>query len=151
MEKARKNSFSQVLKNTRTALGMTQRQLAARVGIKPSYVAYLETGQRRPSLKLLGRLAEVLALEKTQLFLLAFPEASSLLGSRSRVAPKTPAWHQFANDKALIARHNIQPSELRVLSQANLLGRITEPRYFLFILNAIRQAEEPEDSEPQNR
>jgi transcriptional regulator with XRE-family HTH domain len=141
MEKARKGSFNQVLKSARKALRMTQRQLATQVGVEPSYVAYLENGQRRPSLKLLGRLAEVLALEKNKLFLLAFPEASSLLGSRPRVAPKAAAWQQFANNKALIARHNIQPSELQVLSQANLLGRITEPRYCSFILNAIRQAE----------
>jgi transcriptional regulator with XRE-family HTH domain len=151
MEKVRKGSFGQVLKNARKALRITQRQLAARAGIEPSYVAYLENGQRRPSLKLLGRLAEVLALEKYQMLLLAFPETGSLLGSRSRVRPEVPAWDQFANNKALIARYNIQPNELRVLSQANLLGRITEPRFFLFILNAIRQAEEPEDSDLQKR
>jgi hypothetical protein len=42
-------------------------------------------------------------------------------------------------------RHQVKPSELEVLSQVNLLGRITTPREFVFILNAIRQAVEGEE------
>ena len=39
----------------------------------------------------------------------------------------------------------VKPRELKVLSQVNLLGKITAPRHFLFILNAIRQAVEAEE------
>jgi hypothetical protein len=96
----------------------------------------------------LSRIADVLGLEKEPLFLLAHPEASSLLGTRreptERVAPDR-VWREFSGNKALLARHNVKPRELKVLSQVNLLGKITAPRHFLFILNAIRQAVEAEE------
>jgi hypothetical protein len=66
------------------------------------------------------------------------------LGGRQRVAPRDQAWREFVNNKALLARHNVQPAELEVLSQTNLLGRIIAPRDFLFILNSIRQAADME-------
>ena len=55
-------------------------------------------------------------------------------------------WRDFAGNKALLARHNVKPREMKVLSQVNLLGKITAPRNFLFILNAIRQAVEEEEN-----
>ncbi len=144
----RKKTLGQVLKNQRAMLGLTQRELARKLDVKPSHVAYLENDRRRPSLALLSRIADVLGLEKEQLFLLAHPEASSLLGSRrepaERVAPDH-VWREFSSNKALLARHNVKPRELKVLSQVNLLGKITAPRHFLFILNAIRQAVEAEE------
>jgi transcriptional regulator with XRE-family HTH domain len=139
-----KKTLGQALKSAREALGLTQRQLAAQVGVKASHVAFLESDRRRPSLGLLSRLAEVLGLEKDKLFLLAHPEASSLLEVRRRVAPPGRAWGEFVNDKALLARHNVRPAELEVLFQTNLLGRIIAPRDFLFILNSIRQAADAE-------
>jgi len=139
-----------VLKKQREALGLTQRELARKLNVKPSHVAYLEKDRRRPSLMLLSRLAEVMGLQKEPLFLLAHPEASSLVDS-SRRAP-TPhrdpdqVWRDFAGNKALLARYNVKPREMKVLSQVNLLGKITAPRNFLFILNAIRQAVEEEEN-----
>jgi transcriptional regulator with XRE-family HTH domain len=139
-----------VLKKQREALGLTQRELARQLNVKPSHVAYLEKDRRRPSLMLLSRLAEVMGLQKEPLFLLAHPEASSLVdSSRREPAPhRDPdqVWRDFAGNKALLARHNVKPREMKVLSQVNLLGKITAPRNFLFILNAIRQAVEEEEN-----
>jgi transcriptional regulator with XRE-family HTH domain len=70
-----------VLKKQRETLGLTQRELACKLNVKPSHVAYLEKDRRRPSLMLLSRLAEVMGLQKEPLFLLAHPEASSLVDS----------------------------------------------------------------------
>lgn len=138
-----------VLKKQREALGLTQRELARQLNVKPSHVAYLEKDRRRPSLMLLSRLAEVMGLQKEPLFLLAHPEASSLVdSSRREPAPhRDPdqVWRDFSGNKALLARHNVKPREMKVLSQVNLLGKITAPRNFLFILNAIRQAVEEEE------
>jgi transcriptional regulator with XRE-family HTH domain len=53
----KKRILGQVLKNHRVALAMTQRELATKLNVKPSQVAYLETGRRRPSSALLGRIA----------------------------------------------------------------------------------------------
>lgn len=143
MKNMKNKTLGQVIKEQRETLGLTQRQLAAKLDVKPSHVAYLENGQRRPSLSLVARLADVLGLEKEQLFLLAHPEAISLIGAhREAPHPKTKdeAWKTFAADKALLARHNITAQELKVLSHVNMLGRVTAPRHFLFILNAIRQS-----------
>jgi transcriptional regulator with XRE-family HTH domain len=137
------------LKSQREILGLTQRALALKLEVKPSHVAYLEKDRRRPSLGLVSRIADVLGLEKEPLFLLAHPEASTLLtGRRDPAAPsRNPdqVWRDFTDNKAMLARHNVNPSELKVLSQVNLLGKIAAPRQFLFILNAIRQAVEEED------
>jgi len=138
-----------VLKKQREALGLTQRELACKLNVKPGHVAYLEKDRRRPSLMLLSRLAEVMGLQKEPLFLLAHPEASSLVDSSRREPaihqPPDQVWRDFSGNKALLARHNVKPREMKVLSQVNLLGKITAPRNFLFILNAIRQAVEEEE------
>jgi transcriptional regulator with XRE-family HTH domain len=144
----KKKTLGEVLKQRREALALTQRELARKLNVKPSHVAYLEKDRRRPSLGLVSRLADVMGLEKEPLFLLAHPEASSLLSARrDATAPhdRDQVWRDFAGNKALLARHNVRPRELRVLSQVNMLGKITASRNFLFILNAIRQAVEEEE------
>jgi transcriptional regulator with XRE-family HTH domain len=142
-----KKTLGQVLKSRRLAIGISQRELARRLGVKASHVGYLEGGRRRPSLSLLRRIADVLGLEKEPLFLLAHPEAKALLSSRDGAPQRSSrdqAWRTFAADKHLLRRHQITRRELKVLSQVNMLGRISSPRHFLFILNAIRQAVEEE-------
>jgi len=142
-----KKTLGKVLKDRRALLRLTQRELALKLGVKPSHVAYLEMNRRRPSLGLLSRIADVLGLPKESLFVLAHPEASSLLGTPRNAAPpqEDQAWQKFAGNEALLARHQVKPRELEVLSQVNLLGKITAPGQFVFILNAIRQAVEEEE------
>ena len=87
-------------------------------------------------------MAEVLGLPKESLFALAHPEARSFLGTPSDAAPpqdQDQAWQEFAGNEALLARHQVKPRELEMLSQVNLLGKVTAPAQFVFILNAIRQ------------
>jgi transcriptional regulator with XRE-family HTH domain len=43
--------------------GMTQEQLALEAGMERSYVSDLERGQRNPSVRAVGRLAEALSVE----------------------------------------------------------------------------------------
>ena len=70
-----------------------------------------------------------------------------MTGRREPAARRDPdqVWRDFTGNKALLARHSVKARELKVLSQVNLLGKITAPRHFLFILNAIRQAVEAEE------
>jgi len=113
--------------------------------VKPAHVAYLELDRRRPSLSLLSRIAQALDLDRERLILLSHPEARSFFGERPTVEPPQPkdqAWREFRRNKNLLARHKVSPKELKVLAQVALLGRITTPRSFLFILNSIRQAVE---------
>src|SRR5271163_3979205 len=143
----KKKTLGQVLKRRREELALTQRELASKLGVKPSHVAYLENDRRRPSLGLLSRIGAVLGLPREPLFLLAHPEARSLITSHRPPGKRNDpdhVWRAFARDKAMLALHHVKPRELRVLSQVNMLGRISAPRHFLFILNAIRQAVEEE-------
>jgi transcriptional regulator with XRE-family HTH domain len=137
-----KKTLGQVLKSQRQALGLTQRELASRAGVKASHVAHLELGKRKLTLGLLNRFAKVLKLKYEKLLILAYPEAKFLLGSRQRIASRDWAWREFINNKALLTRYNVQPRELTVLAQTNQLGRIIAPSDFLFILNSMRQAVE---------
>src|SRR5271156_951227 len=103
-----KKTLGKVLKGGRANLRLTQRELALKLNVKPSHVAYLEKDRRRPSLGLLSRIADVLGLPKESLFVLAHPEASSLLGSRRGPAERQDpdqVWRDFAGNKALLARH----------------------------------------------
>jgi transcriptional regulator with XRE-family HTH domain len=138
----KKKTLGSVLKNRREFLRLTQRELAAKLGVKASHVAYLENGRRRPSLSLLHRLSTVMGLESESIFLLAHPEAKDLIAPRDGISAERPGnvWRNFLKDRSLIARHQIKPSELRILKQVSMLGRVSSPRQFLFILNSIRQA-----------
>ena len=141
-----KKTLGQILKARRETIGLSQRELARRLGVKASHVGYLETGRRRPSLSLLSRLGDVLGLEPEPLFLLAHPEAKALL---TRCEPvrrpsRDHSWKTFRGDKGLLMRNRVTRGELRVLSEVNALGRISSPRHYLFILNAIRQAVDEE-------
>jgi transcriptional regulator with XRE-family HTH domain len=142
-----KKTLGQVLKHQRQALGLSQRELAERLNVKAAHISYIELGQRRPSLSLFAQIARVLGLERQSLFLLAHPEAGALIGALGKTAggkKKHEVWEDFRTNKSLLARHQVKPSELRVLSQINLLGKIAAPRQFLFVLNSIRQAVEEE-------
>jgi transcriptional regulator with XRE-family HTH domain len=142
---SKKKTLGSVLRARRHSLSLTQRELAAQLAVKPAHVAYLELDRRRPSLSLLSRIAQTLDLDRERLILLSHPEARSFFGERATAElpqPKDQAWREFRRNKNLLARHKVSPKELKVLAQVALLGRITTPRSFLFILNSIRQAVE---------
>jgi transcriptional regulator with XRE-family HTH domain len=143
----KKETLGSVLKERRNEFALTQRELAAKLGVKASHIAYLENGRRRPSLSLLGRIADTLDLDRRRLFLLAHPEARELItDSRDAHRPTRglQAWRKFAANRAILNRYKVTPSELKVLRNVNLLGEVSGPRQFLFILNSIRQAVDEE-------
>ncbi len=138
----KKNELGTLIRRERDAFRLTQRELAKKLGVKASHVAYIEGGLRRPSLALVRRLAETLGLDKQKLLLMTYPEARYLISlpAPSSAANRDEAWRHFASDRAMLTQHSITPAELKVLRQVSLLGRVTVPRNLLFVLNAIRQA-----------
>lgn len=139
--------LGKALQKRRHELALTQRQLAARVGVKAAHIAYIEGDRRRPSLGLLSRIADALGFDREKLFTLAHPEASLLIRPKRQVkvsSEKDEAWMKFTRDRSLLARHQVKTNELKILAQVNLLGRVSAPRNYMFILNAIRQAVEEE-------
>jgi transcriptional regulator with XRE-family HTH domain len=141
----KKITLGTTLREKREELGLTQRELAAKLGVKASHVAYLENGRRRPSLSLLRRIADVMGLDRETIFLLAHPEARELLSSETEpvhARKRDSAWQAFLKDKALQTRYKIQPLEMKILRQVNMLGQVSSPKQYLFVLNSIRQAVE---------
>jgi transcriptional regulator with XRE-family HTH domain len=138
----KKNEPGLLIRRQREALRLTQRELASKLGVKASHVAYIEGGMRRPSLAVVQRLAETLGLNKQKLLLMTYPEARHLIAPPPAGVPVAPdaAWRQFARDRAMLARHAITGAELKILRQVSLLGNVDAPRNLLFVLNAIRQA-----------
>ncbi len=138
-------TLGEIVKHRRQARGLTQRQLAEMLGVKGSHVAYLESGRRKPSFALIKHLADVLELDPQHLFLLAHPEAKSLLGSSADLVPledPAKAWQRFVSSKTLRARYHITAREIQALKHLSLLGYVLTEREFLAVLTLIRQPED---------
>ncbi|HVN63240.1 MAG TPA: helix-turn-helix transcriptional regulator [Candidatus Binataceae bacterium] len=140
----KKESLGAIIRDRRREFSLSQRALAQKLGVKGSYVAYLEGGRRRPSFALITRLADVLALDRQRLFFLSHPEAAAMVRTNGASSEGGGAWKKFAANRALVTRHRITPRELKVLREVGRLGPVASPGQFIFILNSIRQAMEPE-------
>ena len=55
--------FGRLCRSTRSALGLSQRQLALMVSISPGYLAAIETGSANPTLAVVERVGDALGLE----------------------------------------------------------------------------------------
>jgi transcriptional regulator with XRE-family HTH domain len=136
-----KRTLGSVVKEARDGARMTQRDLAAAIGVKASHIAYIENGHRRPSISLINRLAETLGLSALELLVLAHPEAKQIVeGDRPSAKKGDGAWQQFASNKAVLRRHTVTSAEIKMLKNVAMLSQVTHPGHFIFILNAIRQA-----------
>ena len=62
------NDFSKNLKKIRKSKKETQKSLAEKVGVASTYIANIEQGVRSPSLALINKLAEVLAVKTKKFF-----------------------------------------------------------------------------------
>jgi transcriptional regulator with XRE-family HTH domain len=134
------NQLGERVKSCREGLGLTQRSLAEKLGVEASHVAFIEGGRRKPSLKLVARLADILALDKQQLLVLAHPEAKELIREATHEKPRkgSPSWRRFIENHELLARYNVTDRELRALESLSLLGTVRSAKEFLAILTLIR-------------
>jgi transcriptional regulator with XRE-family HTH domain len=71
-------SFGQVIHTRRRQLGLTKQEIARQIKTSTPYVGHLENGRRRPSEKVLLRLARVLGLDRREMFFVANPQAMEL-------------------------------------------------------------------------
>jgi transcriptional regulator with XRE-family HTH domain len=136
----RNNQLGDLVKSYREGLGLTQRGLAHQLGVEASHIAFIESGRRKPSLKLTARLADTLGLDRQNLLILAHPEAKELIAEpKSEQKRRTsPAWQRFIENRELLSRYNITDRELRVLERLSLLSTVVSAKEFLTILTLIR-------------
>jgi transcriptional regulator with XRE-family HTH domain len=134
------NQLGERVRSRREGLGLTQRSLAEKLGVEASHVAFIETGRRKPSLKLVARLADILGLDRQTLLILAHPEAKELIAeTKQETQRKGPlSWQRFIKNHGLLARYNVTDRELRALENVSLLGTVRSAKEFLAILTLIR-------------
>jgi transcriptional regulator with XRE-family HTH domain len=135
-----RNKLGELLKTRREALGLTQRELAQKIGVEASHIAFIESQRRKPSLKLVARMADTLGVDRQELLVLAHPEAKALIAEPAPEPSKktTPSWQRFIRDHALLARYHVTKRELQALEQLSLLGTVLTAKEFLAILTLIR-------------
>jgi len=142
-----KNGLGRLIKQRRLELGLTQRALAAQLGVEASHVAYLEGGKRKPSLTLMARLEDSLGVSRQQIFLLSHPEAAAVVNPDA-IQPIQPRqrpandWRQFTADRAFVKRHSITRRELQAFKELGLLGYVLSRHQVLAILTMIREPAE---------
>ena len=136
MAHIKERNFGRVLSERRRKLDLTQQGVARRNKTSTAYVGQLESAKRRPSYKIVTRLAEVLGLDRRELFFLANPRAQELLSSEAESA--ADSWKDFKNNEQLRRIHKIRDDEMEMLSGIGLLGEVRSERDFIYILNTVR-------------
>ncbi len=139
MVRIKERNFGQVIRERRRQLDLTQEEVARRIKTSTPYVGHLESGKRHPSDKVVTRLAEVLGLNRREVFFLANPRAHALLSPETEAAADS-AWDDFKTNEQLRRIHNITSAEMEVLSRVALLGDVRSTRDFIYILNTVRHA-----------
>ncbi len=139
MAMGKERNFGQVIRERRRQLDLTQEEVARRIKTSTPYVGHLESGKRHPSDKVLTRLADVLLLDRRELFFLANPQAADLVKNQEQKDTKS-AWAEFRNDTRLRRIHTISEPEMEALSRVALMGDVRSKHDFIYILNTIRQA-----------
>ena len=140
----RTTKLGKCLRARRAALRLTQRSLAQKLGVEASHLALIERGGRKPSLRLVARIADSLGLERQDVLFLARPEARVLLFRMESEPQKKPplSWQRFIEHRALLERYHVTKRELQVLEHLSLLGTAISAKEFLAILMLIRDIPE---------
>jgi transcriptional regulator with XRE-family HTH domain len=139
MAKRRRCDFGSTIRKRRRELDLTQDEVALRLHTSAAFVTHLETGQRRPSDKMLGKLASVWRFDKRKLCLLAKPSVAELLRSEADL-PSFATWDAFRKNEPLHRANRIATEEMHLLSKVAKLGEVQSERDFIFVLIAVRQA-----------
>ncbi|MCA9537853.1 MAG: helix-turn-helix transcriptional regulator [Myxococcales bacterium] len=138
----RHESFGEILYRRRKELGLTQSVLAARIGVQPNYIVYLEKGERRPSDRTVRRMAEALQLDAGDLFLAANPQVREFLRldqpPETRNAELPVGLQALIEDTETCVRMGVTEDEIALASQLRLSGRVTNARQYLALILAMR-------------
>src|SRR5271167_2480517 len=94
MARIKERNFGQVIRERRRQLDLTQEEVARRIKTSTPYVGHLESSKRHPSDKIVTRIAEVLELDRHELFFLANPRAQGIISLEPNSNPKR-AWEDF--------------------------------------------------------
>jgi transcriptional regulator with XRE-family HTH domain len=137
MVKLKKRTLGQVLRERRRQLNLTQQSVARRIRTSTPYIGHLEANKRRPSIVVINRLAEVLGLDRRDLFVLANPGVVDMLASNENDGRKS-TWDEFRTAAQFQRAHQVTAEEMKLLAMVATMGDVGSPRDFIFILIAVR-------------
>jgi putative transcriptional regulator len=141
----RTNALGRLIKQKRSELGLTQRELARKLQVEASHVAYLESGKRKPSLTLMARIEGAIGVSRQQIFLLSHPEAAAVVNPSDKAVVRirlTNPRSGFMSDRAFVNRHRVTRREIRAFKELSLLGYVLSKHQVLAILTMIREPRE---------
>jgi transcriptional regulator with XRE-family HTH domain len=133
-------TFGSMVLRRRKELGMTQSDLAQRVGVQPNYIVYLEKGERRPSDRTVLRMADALGIDRGDLYLAANPELREFLSisdtNEVQLAAMPSGLQLLADDSVLREKLSITDAEIDAVQGVRMRGRVTTAaQYTALILN----------------
>lgn len=137
-------SFGEIIYRRRKALNMTQEVLADKVGVKPTYIGYLERSKRHPSPRIAGLLADVLGLNRSYLFLASNPVVRDFLNINDQdhtlegeVLPST--LDALIKDQEVRSTHAISDDDINTLKRMAFLGDPAHKLDYVLLLQVIRK------------
>lgn len=138
------SSFGDIIYRRRKALGMTQEALAEKVGVKPTYIGYLERSKRHASPRVGGLIADVLGLNRSYLFLASNPIVKDFLNINDddhsvQELPLPQSLVDLQNDAALCAAHGITEDDILTLKRMAFLGEPKDKFDYLLLLQVVRR------------
>lgn len=136
-------TFGEILFRRRKELGLTQSQLAQRIGVQPNYIVYLEKGERKPSDRTVKKIAEALGMDKGDLYLAANPQVREFLviNDRNEVErDELPdGLRELVDDRALCERLAVTDDEVATAAGLRLRGRVTTAEQYLTLILLLRR------------
>ena len=138
------NTFGDIIYRRRKALNMTQEALAEKVGVKPTYIGYLERGKRHASPRIAGALADVLGLNRSYLFLASNPVVREFLNINDETydlaeKPLPQALLDLRGDANLRQLHSISDEEIEKLARLAFLGEPRDKFDYVLLLGVLRR------------
>jgi len=138
------NTFGDIIYRRRKALGLTQEALAEKVGVKPTYIGYLERGKRHASPRIAGALADHLGLNRSYLFLASNPVIREFLNINEETyeleeMPLPQSLLDLREDKNLRETHDISDDEMEKLKRLAFLGEPRDKFDYILLLQMIRR------------
>lgn len=136
--------FGSRFRQWRKAQGLTQQELASKIGISQSYLGLVETGKRMPSGQLLSVMAAHFGAMVVGLLLEGDRDTDKTIANQSAAASassmaKNPHLQEFLNDKDLIEGLKLSPAEIQLLTTIEIEPNLPDSKgFYINILIAYR-------------
>ena len=118
------NHLGRIIKQRRTAMGLTLRELATASGLSESHLGRIERGERPPSGYILRRIAKPLAFDEVELFTLAgFLSPIPTEGAKEKSGETAPRLDPYVAEVLAEEPLEVQRSVIEILTILKSLAK----------------------------